>query len=33
MKFTVAALHPAFYRYDCTTIYEFLERRFARRAR
>ena len=28
-KFTVALLFiPAFYRYDCTTIYEFLERRF-----
>src|SRR6266508_2449061 len=28
-KFAVALLFiPAFYRYDCTTIYEFLERRF-----
>src|SRR5947208_10414929 len=30
-KFAVALLFiPAFYRYDCTTIYEFLERRFGR---
>ena len=30
-KFTVALLFiPAFYRYDCTTIYEFLDRRFGR---
>src|SRR5574341_677935 len=30
-KFAVALLfRPAFYRYDCTTIYEFLEHRFGR---
>ena len=30
-KFTVALLFiPAFYRYDCVTIYEFLDRRFGR---
>src|SRR6266498_5542771 len=30
-KFAVALLFiPAFYRYDCTTIYEFLEHRFGR---
>src|SRR5216683_4568847 len=30
-KFAVALLFiPAFYRYDCTTIYQFLERRFGR---